>query len=544
MTGPQELDTVTSLYYQGYTRDEIHSRTGISTGKISNLIAIEKSKLADGNVDAIRLAGQELLKAGKTWRDMAEAVALKNYCESHGLDIEQLKDNIPKIQQKCEKHGLSLADLPLDTDEKVKAVGELDTTASALKQDIADLVAAKEQKLKNLGHTDESLAKCRRLTDFLDAHNLNPDSPQKLRNAIQNAEEAGYNGKVLAERAASADMQSAQMKKIEEVIRQQGRQERENQRRLNEQQASIKVNSTLIAETDSLKALGVTLPILRAISDTAKRVGVANRMTEKQAMDKLTTDILTKYEPLTGFEQASYEIRKEIAEEESMLEKLMIEHAQYGRAIDALKTVLSHGGATSDILAIKHAIESDGLTLSDLHAKISLYGSLDNTYRELEKQVKDLEAKRVALDSALSLLENKTSGLKEFLASADVTIKKQVQSMIDTTHDAAEVISKTVAQANKDISDARGTVIEDLAAIGNKANEITKQYARTHGVLVFEPLIRVVNGEKIDAKQVRDAVLFAMSILIPFLPSHSDHRYRLEGAMQNLKEDITFGLFS
>jgi exonuclease VII small subunit len=184
------------------------------------------------------------------------------------------------------------------------------------------------------------------------------------------------------------------------------------------------------------------------------------------------------------------------------------------------------------------------LTLLALNGEISLYGSLGNARRELERQIKDLEAKRVALDSAVSLLENTASGLKDFLASADITIKKQVQSMIDTTHEASQIISQTAAQANRDISDARGAVIEDIVAIGNKANEIAKQYARTQGVLVFEPLIRVVNGEKIDAKQVRDAVLFAMSILIPLLPLHSDHRYRLEGAMKNLKEDITFGLFS
>jgi hypothetical protein len=233
LTTLQELDTVTSLYYQGYTRDEIHARTGISTGKISKLIAIENSKLSDGNVDAIRLAGQELLKAGKTWFDMGEAIALKNYCEGHGLDIEQLKDNIPKIQEKCEKHEISLADLPLDIDEKVKEVGQLNATAINLKQEISDLVAVKEQKLKDSGHTDESLIRCGELNDFLEAYNLNLDSPQKLMNAIHNAEEAGYNGKVLAEKAASAEMQSAQMKKIGDVIRQQDKQKKENQLRLN-----------------------------------------------------------------------------------------------------------------------------------------------------------------------------------------------------------------------------------------------------------------------------------------------------------------------
>jgi hypothetical protein len=75
----------------------------------------------------------------------------------------------------------------------------------------------------------------------------------------------------------------------------------------------IKANSALIAEADNLKVLGVTLPVLTAISDTAKRVGAANRMTESQAIDMLTTDILTKYEPLAGFEQTSSKIRKKVS---------------------------------------------------------------------------------------------------------------------------------------------------------------------------------------------------------------------------------------
>src|SRR2546423_8792806 len=98
-TNPSE-DDVLSLYYQGYSRDENKDKTGISTGKISNIVKREKSRLGAGVVDAIRHIGEEMHKSGSSWLDLADALAMSNFCQKHGLDLEEVKDNLAKIVEK------------------------------------------------------------------------------------------------------------------------------------------------------------------------------------------------------------------------------------------------------------------------------------------------------------------------------------------------------------------------------------------------------------------------------------------------------------
>lgn len=308
--------------------------------------------------------------------------------------------------------------------------------------------------------------------------------------------------------------------------------------------ARIEKGKMAVAEADKLKVMGANLPLLKAITDVAKRVGAANKMTDRQAMEKFTTDILAKYEPLAGLEQAFVTAQKEFARVEAQMEKLKIEYAQHAQAIDALTAILASGGKASDVLSTKHMLEKGGSSLPALSSKVSLYGSMDSAYRELEKQVKDLEAKRLALEADVSLLGTRKEGLEKFLESADETIKKQVESMINAGQNASTTISNAVAKADKDIADTRVAVLGDITAIGEKAKAVTKEYALTQGVRVFEPLIRVVNGEKGDSKEVRNAVLFAMSIMLSRLSPHSKHRASLEALIEDLRDDITFGLFS
>lgn len=218
-TFTSEEDTVLLLHYQGATREKIHEKTGISTGKISNIIANEKKRLGEGLVDAIRRIGKELYSNGGSWPDLAHALPIYNFCKKHGLDSEELKDSLPAIVEKLKEHGLRLPDLPLDIEDKVKEGAKLDTSANTLKDEIISLEDNKAKMLKDAGHTEESLAKCRELTDFLTAHKISPaDAPEKLKNAISNAEVSGYDGNVMAEKASSVESLDMQIITLEHDV--------------------------------------------------------------------------------------------------------------------------------------------------------------------------------------------------------------------------------------------------------------------------------------------------------------------------------------
>lgn len=54
------------------------------------------------------------------------------------------------------------------------------------------------------------------------------------------------------------------------------------------------------------------------------------------------------------------------------------------------------------------------------------------------------------------------------------------------------------------MSDTTKDAIAKILDIGKKVDEIIQQFAKTRGVLAFEALIRAVNNEVVDIRQVRE----------------------------------------
>ena len=253
MTAIFDDSNVISLWYRGYTREQIHKATRISTGKISNIISQERERLGKGEVESIRRAGEALRESGKTWVDLADGVALQNYCTKHKLDMEELKIIIPNVQEKCKERGFTLADLPLDTDMKVKELTEIEATRKNASKEVEDLNAAKERTLADTDETDESLAKCKEMREFLASYHLSPDEPDKLKNAISNAKAAGYDEKVLVDMIARFNSVNDETKRKQETNVQQEKRIKDLDETLEEQRVQILANAVERAAGDRLK---------------------------------------------------------------------------------------------------------------------------------------------------------------------------------------------------------------------------------------------------------------------------------------------------
>lgn len=404
-------EKVISLHYSRDIRDEIHAQTGISTGKISNIIASEKARLGAANVDAIRRIGQEIIKKGKaggsgvggptSWLDIANAFAALNFYEKHNFDFEEIKNDLPEVIKKCVEYKIKLRDVPKDIEDKVKSIAELEAKKNFLQKEIDNLEQARIQKLRMACHTDESLAKCRQMSDFVTKNGLSFDAPKNLKNVFNNAEEAGYNAKVLVQKISSIDSLNIEKASLEETIKKLKREQQENNETTKKQQLEIRANSEMLKETAELKNMGYNVIVLKAIKEVVKKVVATHNemasttatkmMTEEQATEKFMTDILTRYEPLAGFESAIAAKQKEKAELEANIEKLRIRYAKDSDTVDAVRVLYENEVKPADILAIKYLAEKEGSNLPALRSKIVINGSLDNTIAKLEKRVKDLD---------------------------------------------------------------------------------------------------------------------------------------------------------
>src|SRR5437867_6829649 len=70
-----------------------------------------------------------------------------------------------------------------------------------------------------------------------------------------------------------------------------------------------------------------------------------------------------------------------------------------------------------------------------------------------------------------------------------------------------------------------------------KRLKMSQNIAQSRGLLVFEALIRSLNGEKVDVRQLRDSAVVAMTILSAALPESSRNKYSLDAVTNNLKDD-------
>ena len=390
-------------------------------------------------MDAIRHIGEEMHKSGSSWLDLADPLAMSNFCKKHGLDLEEVKDNLPKIVEKLKEHGLHLSDLPMDIDDKVKQKDELVTGVGKLKDELTGLDKKKVQKLKEAGHTEESIARCVELSDFLTKYGLSPDAPDKLKNAISNAEADKFDGVAIAKKVSTVENLESTKTNLEKNIK------------------------TLESEKE-----------------------------------KAGTDVQDQ----------------------------RIDHWKDMEAIRALRVLKEKGAENSDILAMKDIVEKEGSDLPALRDKAARQGGLDKTIQESETKVNELGTRKLELEPAVNLLEQRKKALETVLNNYDENIKKKMEAITDA---ASDVVTK--------ISDAGKETSTKIAAIGTEAEEVTKRFAQSRGLLAFEPLIRSLNGEKVDVRQERDATVLAMTILSADLSESSKSKNSLDVVIKYLKED-------
>ena len=147
-------------------------------------------------------------------------------------------------------------------------------------------------------------------------------------------------------------------------------------------------------------------------------------------------------------------------------------------------------------------------------------------FKKLKKRFNDLETQKLQLEPAVNLLEQRKKALETVLNNYDENIKKKMEAITDA---ASDVVTK--------ISDAGKETSTKIAAIGTEAEEVTKRFAQSRGLLAFEPLIRSLNGENVDVRKVRDGAVVSMTILLAALPESSTNKYSLDAVIKNLKED-------
>ena len=85
---------VISLWYQGYTRDEIAEITGLGKGTISNILKEFKEKMENGDFEAIQTHSRLNRELKLDHQKMLEGHRTNQLLEKNGVTAEKLKSVI------------------------------------------------------------------------------------------------------------------------------------------------------------------------------------------------------------------------------------------------------------------------------------------------------------------------------------------------------------------------------------------------------------------------------------------------------------------
>jgi hypothetical protein len=523
-------DSVLRLRYWGYSQDEIAAQTNLSKGKVNQIISAERELLESGVVEVMEEVGKDLKRSGFSWSDVSQALALVAYQKKNNFDLEEVKDVILKVQ----KHGIKLGDLPLDIEEKAKAAAELEKRKDTIKNEMTTLESKKEELVKQIDQAENSIAKFRQISDFLKRYNLSPDVPEKMYNAILNAQGLGYDIQRVVNQISTANSLRESVKSLEEENRKLDERHKLYEAEIMKQNIQIQISSSFLKAADELSSMGLSASILQAITETVKKIaretGIAS---EKDASKKFENDILSKYDAFSGFELNISKMQKEKASLAADIEELKIGYAKDRRTVEALQVLEKGNMKPSDILSIKHLIESEGYDIPTLNNRVTLFGSLERGGQELKKQIDSLTIKMDTLQDTVSLLEGRKVSLEASLIESERIFKIHLQSLMQ----AGQGVYTELLQASNSISTTKKAVVRDLQEIGEKAKSITDQYARSQRMVQFLPLVQKLNGEPVSLDQMADATISAINILSDSLPlSRSDLKHQL-GAIAKYIDD-------
>lgn len=189
-----------------------------------------------------------------TLAEQVNAIRFLGACSrAYGLDSDRVINAVPRLADICTANHLNVEDLPLDTERKAAELKKLEEERSSLEEQLTELGSKHEELLKKAQKTEEDLARFKALAERLAKRGLPPDAPEKLENALANADAAGYDAGHLVDLISSADSLVEKHKKLAEQTAQIEADIKRNTALMQMQAAAMARNSEQLAKLEKCK---------------------------------------------------------------------------------------------------------------------------------------------------------------------------------------------------------------------------------------------------------------------------------------------------
>jgi len=340
---PQTLKyTVIQLYLQGLSRNEIASRTGISQGGVSNIIAVWKTALSYPLADELREFSMTLKRLGINAQQSAMGVVLLKMIQDLGVDEDNFRTFISELYQRCLELGLHprkiadyakqlvelsesipLSDIPQYIADKTTEKRELEEDVRRLHEQQSQARSSLEIALKEKNESITQLNKYSELKTRLEKTGMCMDDPELFAQALEGARKFEVSPKRVAMLATNFDASSAMLAQLEESVNSLNSKLNQVTDDCARAERVLERHYLTISKYKKLEEMGFGLPMLTTLHEMIHEVANANNIPHDVAVQKFLNDKLA-FSPVLGYEGKLTAIKSEIEKKRSDLIKLSL----------------------------------------------------------------------------------------------------------------------------------------------------------------------------------------------------------------------------
>src|SRR5919112_6806826 len=301
----------------GEARDKIANDSQLAAGTVSNIIGKWRHELGYPTADSLRQLAIDLKRLGITTTECAVGFRTVNTIKKLGLvaaDEEKgLETFVSDIYNKCKYYGLSpdklvnlaiqilnllesipLSQIPNYVEEKSKDKQRLEEEIKGLLGRKASAQLECEEAVQKKNVTRDILQKFTHTEEMLVEYDLSTEDIPNLVNALDNAQQLGYDAHAIADKISTIESLTEKEKELENnliVARDELRMLKHATFLLSQK---IDKHQSTLALYDKLHSLGFGLNELKLLNNTIQEIAIANTVDSSIAVKKLFEDLEEK----------------------------------------------------------------------------------------------------------------------------------------------------------------------------------------------------------------------------------------------------------
>lgn len=298
----------------GEPRDKIASDTELAAGTITNIVRDWRHELGYPTADALRQLAIDLKRLGISTVDCAIGFRIVNIIKRLGLveadEEKRLESFVSDIYNKCKYYGLMpdklvtlamqildllesipLSQIPNYVEEKSKDKQKLEEEIKNLLERKSSIQLEYEEALRKKKVTIDMLQEFTHMQDTLIEYDLSIEDTPNLVNALNNAQQLGYDANAIADKISTIESLEEKEKELKNNLMKSQDELCMLEHAISLHDQEIDKYQRTLVEYDKLQNIGFGLREFILLNNTVREIATSNNIDPSMAVKKFFQDI-------------------------------------------------------------------------------------------------------------------------------------------------------------------------------------------------------------------------------------------------------------